>query len=54
MVINKYACICSDPEQIKFIKVTCTQMKQVNQRMLYITNVKANRNQMIIEKIALQ
>ena len=40
-------------QQIKFIKVAHRQMKQVNNRMLYITNTKTKKNQMICKKTAL-
>ena len=53
MVINKYACIYSRREPVKFIKVTWTKIKQANKRIFYITDINANKNQMIIKKAAL-
>ena len=53
IVIIKYACICSEVKQIKFIKVACTQMKQANRRMFFMTDIKANRNKMVSKKTAL-
>ena len=37
IIINKYAYICSEVGQIKFI--TVTQMKQLNERMFYIYKI---------------
>ena len=39
IVIKKYACICLEAEQIKFIKVISTQMKQVNKRICCLANL---------------
>ena len=53
IVINKYVWIFSETKQIKVIKVTYTDMKQVNKRMFCMNDIKTNRNQVISKKTAL-
>ena len=48
--ISKYACICSEAEQIKNIKVTYTQTKQVNKRFWLYKSRIMNKNHNAEEK----